>query len=76
LRLTGSNPFLPRFSNAFEWGMSGDDVTFCRTLEENGGKILCDPRLRVEHLKRMPVKPVTILPEPTGQFEERTVANL
>jgi len=76
LRLTGSNPFLPRFSNAFEWGMSGDDVAFCRTLEENGGKILCDPRLRVEHLKRMPVKPVTILPEPTGQFEERTVANL
>jgi hypothetical protein len=81
LRLTGErpSPFLPRFSNAFEWGMSGDDVAFCLTLKERGGKILCDPRLRVEHLKRMPVRPPapkTILPEPTGQLEERTVANL
>lgn len=80
LRLMGEkpNPFLPRFSNAFEWGMSGDDVAFCLTLKEHGGKILCDPRLRVEHLKRQPVRrppAKTVLPEPTGQFEER-IANL
>jgi hypothetical protein len=73
-RLAGPDAFIARVSQDYQWGMTGDDISFCLTLKERGGKILVDPRLRVEHLKRQPIRPSfnpTATSPETGQSEEK-----
>ena len=70
--LEGTNPFHPKLGPAYgHWQLTGEDISFCLNLKERGGKIMVDPRVRVEHLKTMPVRYVrheaTILPE-AGQL--------
>jgi len=72
----GESPFMPRVGPQYgRWRKTGEDVSFCLNLKENGGRIMVDPRVRVDHLKFGPVEYVraaTILPE-TGQFETKGV---
>jgi hypothetical protein len=75
LKLAGELPFNPRIGPQYERGMTGEDISFCLNLRERGGKIMVDPRVRVDHLKTRPVEYIrreTILPE-AGQFETKGV---
>lgn len=76
LILAGERPFQPRVGPQYgRWGKTGEDISFCLNLKENGGRIFVDPRVRVAHLKVGPVeyvRPTTILPE-AGQFETKGV---
>jgi hypothetical protein len=72
----GESPFLPRVGPQYgRWGKTGEDISFCLNLKENGGRIMVDPRVRVEHLKFGPVgytRPAMILPE-AGHIETKGV---
>jgi len=74
-KLAGFDAFLPRVGPEYNGGMTGEDISFCLKVTDAGGRIVVDPRVRVEHLKTRPIdihrETISTLPE-AGQLEERT----
>jgi GT2 family glycosyltransferase len=52
----GHNPFTPVPCDS-EFGVTGDDISFCARLHEAGGVQLMDPQVQVPHLKLRCVAP-------------------
>jgi hypothetical protein len=64
MKKAGENPFRPILCDS-KLGFTGDDVSFCARLHENGGVLLMDPQVQVPHLKLRCVAP------PVARQEEK-----
>lgn len=58
LEKVGPAPFSPFPTPHVEWGFSGEDTSFCRTLKDKGGRIAVDKRVKVPHLKLRAAEPL------------------
>jgi hypothetical protein len=54
-KMAGFDAFLPRVGPEYNGGMTGEDISFCLKVTDAGGRIVVDPRVRVEHLKTRPI---------------------
>lgn len=54
LEKAGRFPFAPIVSEAYRFGMSGEDTAFCKRARDAGCRLAIDRRVKVEHLKLLP----------------------
>lgn len=63
LKRVGPHPFAPMLDNS-RFGFKGEDVAFSWRAREKGIKMVCDPRVRVPHLKMRDVPGEPTAPPP------------
>lgn len=51
-------PFLPILDESLEWGMGGEDASFCKRAMDLGLKFLVDPKVKVQHIKPRAIEPI------------------
>lgn len=57
LEKLGPQGFLPILTPGSRWGMTGEDISFCKHAQEVGFCIAVDPRVKVAHLKTRAIEP-------------------
>jgi Glycosyl transferase family 2 len=53
----GAKAFLPILDDVLEFGIGGEDASFCKRAIDAGHEIIADPRVKVQHVKPRAIEP-------------------